>query len=265
MVQSTDFTIRPLTSAEDFLACVALQREAWGDALTDITPPTVLKIVQRVGGVSAGAFAPDGTMLGFVFGITGVERGRIVHWSHMLAVRAQSQNLGIGRQLKQYQRAQVAKTGAHVMYWTFDPLVARNAHLNINVMGALPAEYTRDAYPTMDRGAGTDRLIVAWPIDDQALGAQKERTAAAASDAECLAAPVVNPDPASPMVAARPPKLRVQIPSDISSIIATDSPLAARWRASTRAAFEALFASGYSVAGFVANTGEGRSYYLLAR
>jgi predicted GNAT superfamily acetyltransferase len=258
-------TIRPLTTAEDFLACVAIQREAWGDSLTDITPPTVLKIVQRIGGVSAGAFDADGAMLGFVFGITGVERGRVVHWSHMLAVRAHAQNQGIGRRLKRYQRSVVAETGAHVIYWTFDPLVSRNAHLNISIMGVYAAEYARDVYPTMDRGAGTDRLVVSWPMDDAVLRDRLEETARAAADPAFSEAPIVNPDPGAAIERLRAPRLRVQIPGNFASILASDVPAAARWRANTRAAFEYLLGAGYAVAGFIGTPAQDRCYYLVVR
>src|SRR5260370_38612837 len=126
---TTGMVLRPLVSSADLRACVALQHEAWGEDLIDTTPPTLLKVVQRVGGVSVGAFGTDGTLLGFVFGITGVERGAIVHWSHMLAVRTDMQGHGVGRKLKEFQRHTVARPGVRVIYWTFDPLVARNAHL----------------------------------------------------------------------------------------------------------------------------------------
>ena len=67
----------------------------------------------------------------------GIKGGEIVHWSDMLAVRTSVQNRGIGRRLKEFQRQAVAKLGATVIYWTYDPLVARNAHLNFNVFGAV--------------------------------------------------------------------------------------------------------------------------------
>jgi predicted GNAT superfamily acetyltransferase len=263
--EPSELTIRALRTPADYLACVAIQREVWGEALTDITAPTILKIVQRIGGVSAGAFAPDGSMLGFVFGITGVERRRVVHWSHMLAVRAHVQNQGIGRRLKRFQRAAVAETGAHVIYWTFDPLVSRNAHLNINVMGVYAAEYTRDAYPSMDRGAGTDRLVVSWPMDDAVVRDRLEETARAATDPAFVEAPIVNPDPAAAIERRSEARLRVQIPGNFASLLAADVPAAAQWRANTRAAFEYLLGAGYAVSGFIGTPAHDRCYYLVVR
>ena len=75
-------------------------------------------------------------MLGFVFGMTGVQDGRLVHWSDLLAVRPEARDRGLGRRLKLYQRSLVAELGVTRMLWTYDPLVARNAHLNLNALGA---------------------------------------------------------------------------------------------------------------------------------
>src|SRR4051812_4500327 len=167
-------TIRALASPADYAACVALQRLTWGAGFADVVPASILKVSQRMGGIAAGAFAADGTLLGFVYGLTGVEDGHVVHWSDMLAVRPEAQNLGLGRRLKEFQRDAMKEIGAGVIYWTYDPLVARNAHLNFNVFGVRVVEYVRDMYGSdtgsdLHRGIGTDRLVVGWPVPDDAL------------------------------------------------------------------------------------------------
>src|ERR671914_1083048 len=160
--------IRPLRTTDELMACVELQRATWGETFSDLVPASILKVSQRVGGVTAGAFDAAGRLLGFVFGLTGVERGRVVHWSDMLAVREGARDLGLGRMLKEYQRDVVRSMGGTVIYWTYDPLVARNAHLNFNKLGVCVAEYVEDMYGETDsqlhRGLGTDRFVVAWPV-----------------------------------------------------------------------------------------------------
>jgi len=93
-----------------------------------------------------------------------VKNNEVVHWSHALGVRESARNLGIGRQLKDYQRAELARLGIRSMYWTFDPLIAKNAHFNLNRLGARVVEYVPDMYGTtkspLHHGLATDRFVV---------------------------------------------------------------------------------------------------------
>jgi predicted GNAT superfamily acetyltransferase len=216
---SARFTIRDLATHADYAACVELQRDTWGQGFGDVVPASILQVSQKVGGVAAGAFDAGGRLVGFVYGITGVKDGRIVHWSDMLAVRPEAQNAGLGRRLKEFQRRKVAKAGAELIYWTFDPLQARNAHLNFNVFGVRAEKYVRDMYgentgSDLHRGIGTDRLIVAWPVKEAAL---KKRRAeiAAASKAKNFT--------------------RIEVPRDVTSMLSSDPEQARQWRARNRA------------------------------
>lgn len=262
--------IRPLTTQSDLHACVQLQFETWGQNFRDAVPASILLVSQLVGGVAAGAFDDGGRLVGFVFGITGVDDGAIVHWSDMLAVREEARNSGIGRELKEFQRRAVAKVGARVIYWTYDPLVARNAHLNFNVFGVRVKRYVRDMYGAntgsdLHSGIGTDRLIVAWPVDDGELGAQRAEIAAHAADRRFLEAPIIG-DPES---IAQPDEIgdfaRIPAPADIAALLRSAPAAAARWRHSTRDAFERCFAAGLQVQGFQTDRASRRGFYLLGR
>ncbi len=253
--------LRPLRTQEELRACVRLQKETWGEDFGEIVPPSILKVCQRVGGVAAGAFDEEGRMFGFVFGLTGVERGRIVHWSDMLAVRAEARDLGLGRRLKEYQRDLLLPLGVEVIYWTFDPLVARNAHLNFARLGVEAVEYVEDMYGESDsdlhRGLGTDRLVVGWWI--------RENTAPPRPPidlTEAAAAPLANAPGGAPSDA---PLLRVEIPADIQAVKRASPGAAAAWRRSSRAALVDLLGRGYRVAGFSRDPAAGRSFYLLHR
>ncbi|HEU4628950.1 MAG TPA: GNAT family N-acetyltransferase [Gemmatimonadaceae bacterium] len=262
-------TIRPLTSQADLAACVALQHLTWGEPFAELVPPAILKVTQRLGGVAAGAFADDGALLGFVFGLTGVERGRIVHWSDMLAVRPEWRDHGLGRRLKAWQRDAAAAAGAEVMYWTYDPLVARNAHVNFNRLGVRAHEYVRDMYGESDsplhRGLGTDRLVVAWPL--------REAPAASACPAGCVGelpptlrnAPTIGDVLPAAADGPAPDAVRIAIPLEIHAVLAADPSAAAVWRARTRAAFEWALGRGYGVAGVCRDAEAGRACYVLRR
>src|SRR5215218_5492448 len=173
--QKTDpdgLTFRPLSSVPDFAACVELQRATWGRSFSDIVPLSILKITQKAGGIAAGAFSPEGLLLGFVYGLTGYVDGRLFHWSHMLAVDRAARDLGLGTRLKLYQREILLPTGVEEVRWTFDPLEARNAHLNFNHLGAEVAEYVEEMYAGEEgselfEGIGTDRFILSWKITSE--------------------------------------------------------------------------------------------------
>lgn len=251
----TPTTMRPLQTPAELEACVALQRLTWGERFREVVPVSILRIAARLGGVVAGAFEDD-DLIGFVFGMTGLEAGRLVHWSHMLAVRPDRRDRGVGRALKHFQREVLASTGVERIAWTFDPLVARNAHINLNRLGATVERYERDMYG--DTGSdlhvtGTDRLVVTWPVEG-ALPAPARMPALA------MDAPLVDgmgpPDQGS--------MARIEIPSDIEGMIPRDLGAARGWRASSRVAFQRCLAEGWRVRSFMRDDA-GRCYYLLDR
>lgn len=233
--------IRPLRTAADYAACVELQHLIWGPGAMDTIPPIMLLVSQEVGGIAAGAFDGRGRLLGCVFGLTGMHGGKPAHWSHLLAVRPEARDRGIGRRLKRYQRARLLRLGVATMYWTFDPLVARNAHLNLNRLGARVERYVRDMYGPagegpVDRVIGTDRFVVRWNLRRAASG---------------------TPAP------ARAADLHVTIPPDIHAVRDADPRAARHWRLTTRRALEGALRHGYAVVGFEPDADRPR--YLLAR
>jgi predicted GNAT superfamily acetyltransferase len=256
--------VRRVESQAEYDECVRIQDETWGVGFNESVPGTILRVTQYLGGVTAAAFAPeDGRMLGFVFGMTGVQQGRLVHWSDLLAVRPEARDQGIGRRLKQYQRAQVLRLGVTRMLWTFDPLVARNAHLNLNALGARVAAYVPDMYgadtgSALHRGVGTDRFIVEWDL-------ATERSEAAHSQGPTIAPPaslVVNRvETALVETNDALRELYIAVPEDIQDLIATALERATLWRETTRKAFLWYLERGYRVSGFA--RADGRGYYQL--
>ena len=240
--------------------CVRIERETWGGQFTEAVPSTILRISQEVGGVTAAAFGPDGSMLGFVFGITGVRDGELSHWSDMLAVRADARDMGLGKRLKAYQRDLLLQIGVKTMYWTYDPLVARNAHLNLEQLGARVVEYRTNFYgedtgSVMHAALGTDRFIVRWRLD-----AAPEPPL---ESGDWRSTPLINgtvPDPLPDFT-----RVRIAIPDDIFAVLDTDRAAANRWRATTRQLFTDYLGRGYGVAGFRRSAGADPGTYLLAR
>lgn len=160
--------LRALQGLAEYEAAVRLQQITWGDGFSQRVPTSLLNVAQRIGGVASGAFTPEGELVGFVFGLTGIEGDRLVHWSDMLAVHPDVRRSGLGVALKHHQRRLVQELGVETMYWTTDPLEAGNANLNFNRLGARAVAYHVDFYGSSDSPLHgtlpTDRFLIRWDL-----------------------------------------------------------------------------------------------------
>lgn len=256
--------IRPLTTHDERAEAVRIQEETWGAAFSEKIPAAMLLVAEKTGGVAAAAFAPDDRMLGFVFGVSGVRDGDLVHWSDILAVRADVQGRGIGQALKRYQHERCRALGIRYMNWTYDPFVARNAHLNLNVLGARISAFVPDMYGTgtnspLHGNLGTDRFIVQWPVRDQPVPLPSDPALLAGT--VCVAGPE-SEAPRDALPAA--PSVSVHIPREYASLLAGDPAVARLWRASARRAFAHYLAGGYLVSAFIPAAGDTAAYRLTA-
>ena len=208
-------------------------------------------------------------LLGFVFGLTGVERGKIVHWSDMLAVRPEARNLGLGRRLKEHQRNVVREMGCSVIYWTYDPLIARNAHLNFNRLGVRLAEYVDDMYGVTDSvlhgGIPTDRLVVAWPTHDDEIDQLLANAERAIESLDCQQSPIVTPDfiEGAEGAAILPHCVRVEIPADAEAMLRDAPADAAMWRARVRRDLRWALNAGYTITALSQHRRQARRRLLL--
>ena len=264
-VGSPGVCVRHLESLDDFEACVALQKTIWGADFDAIVPTSMLQVSTHIGGLVIGAFA-DHTLVGFVFGLTGVRGDEIVHWSHMLGVRPDARGMGIGRQLKERQRRTLATRNLTRMLWTFDPLQARNAHLNINRLGVRVTEYVVNTYGTthspLHFGIATDRLIVECPTAPTSKSIQ----ISPALFARPL--PVLTPIPRHgdrvfdgdlPSVAL------VEIPVDVQRVAEESADAMNLWRVTTREHLVWALGHNYRIAALHRDFAAGRAFYLVAR
>lgn len=267
----SEVVIRPLSGVTEREACVALQERVWGPGFADRVPASVLMIARETGGVASGAF-DGGRLVGFVFGITGMRDGHPVHWSDMLAVEPSYRGRGIGFRLKLHQRERLLTAGVRTVQWTFDPLEAGNAYLNLRRLGATATEYRRDAYGTSDSplhaGIGTDRLVAEWAIASDRV-ADRLRTGPPAQperDEGVLNPPVLvgdTPRPSSTIVDPRSETVRVAVPADIQALKRADLATAVEWRRNVRTALEHALEAGYTVVDL--ERGELVARYVLSR
>ena len=153
---------RELTQYTEFREAAALYARVFAYTENEYAlNANLLTALARNGGSAIGAFADDGTLIGFAYGFAGCDTGgALFHYSQAAAVDAAHQGRGVGQALKLAQRDVALRWGQRFMRWTFDPLLSRNAHFNLSSLGAVGIAFERDYYARPD----TDRLVVSWDL-----------------------------------------------------------------------------------------------------
>lgn len=248
--------LRPVVSVPECDALLEVMAATWGDQ--QLVPREMVRALGESGNIPWGAF--DGSSLvGFVLGWAGVDDDGLHVHSHMLAARPDRRHSGVGFALKLAQRAVALGQGITVVRWTFDPLVARNAHLNLHKLGAVVDRFTREFYGVMtdelNRGDRSDRFVVRWNLE-----AEPGPYGAAPGDEP----PVLlrRRDDGSPAVRLDDQSEGlVEIPADHAALRASDPSTAAAWRDAIAEVAEACLAGGSLGIAF----DRGRSAYVFGR
>jgi predicted GNAT superfamily acetyltransferase len=162
---SEPVVIRSCQSMHELEQCVALQKETWGFSDAELVPLRLFIVAQKIGGQVLGAFSGE-DLLGYALAFPGWREGRPYLHSHMLAVRTEQQNSGLGRRIKLYQREDALARGYELIEWTFDPLEIKNAYLNLVRLGAIARRYNENQYgltsSPLQGGLPSDRLVAEW-------------------------------------------------------------------------------------------------------
>ncbi|HTT22432.1 MAG TPA: GNAT family N-acetyltransferase [Candidatus Sulfotelmatobacter sp.] len=157
--------LRQCHGIEEFRACVTLQKEVWNFSDAELVPLRLFVVADKVGGQVIGAFEGS-EMLGFALSVPGTRSGHVYLHSHMLAVRKEHRNAGLGRRMKLMQREDALARGIELIEWTFDPLEIKNAYLNVEKLGAIARRYNINQYgitsSPLQGGLPSDRLIAEW-------------------------------------------------------------------------------------------------------
>jgi predicted GNAT superfamily acetyltransferase len=282
----TAISIRALHTWDEFLAAEELQRRVWQmPDWRDAVPGNLLIAVGKSGGTVLGAFAADGKLIGLAFSFIGLDThavpAKLKHHSHMVAVLPEYRSQGIGIQLKFRQREDALAQHIDFMTWTYDPLQALNANLNLVHLGAIARRYIVNAYGEMtdglNAGVASDRFEVEWWLNaPRVKGCSAGQVQALRWDDLVRAGARqvfhVQIDPRGiPHVEHENEwggeRLLVEIPANVGALKTASLDLAREWRARTREVFQRAFAAGYAASGFVfANQAEHRrAAYVLTR
>ena len=223
--------IRSLISIEDQSMGRAVFDHTWAmDAGTEITP-NLLQAMVHSGAYLSGAFIGN-ECVGAAFAFPATTGGLHLH-SHMTAVLDKYRDRGLGYLLKIDQWHWAKKNNYSHLSWTFDPLVRRNAKLNIVKLGVDISAYHPNFYGDMpdalNAGDESDRLMVSWSTD---LDAPKAREL------------ITNPELSD---------ILIEIPEDIVAIRAKNQSESMKWRRQVREQFMAAFEKNGKVIGFSAN------------
>ena len=200
------------------------------DAGTEITP-NLLQAMVHSGSYLSGAFI-DNKIVGAAFAFPATNGGLHLH-SHMTAVLPEYRDKGVGYALKIDQWRWAKKKDYSHLSWTFDPLVRRNAKLNIAKLGVDISAYFPNFYGDMpdalNAGDESDRLMVSWITDIDAPKARDLITKPETGD------------------------VLIEIPEDIIAIRSKNQSESMKWRRQVREQFLAAFEKNGKVVGFSAN------------
>ena len=117
-------------------------------------------------------------MVGFVHHLAAVRGNEIFGYSHVMAVAKDYQNKGVGARLKWAQRERALREGREFIKWTWDPMQARNAHFNLNRLGATVDTYADNFYGIESSGLPGDRLFATWKLNADRVSALASGSAA---------------------------------------------------------------------------------------
>jgi predicted GNAT superfamily acetyltransferase len=223
--------IKNLESLYDHLLARNIFDQTWAmGSGTEITP-NLLQAMVYSGAYLSGAFI-DEKCVGAAFAFPATTGGLHLH-SHMAAVLDEYRNQGVGYALKIDQWHWAKINSYKKITWTFDPLVARNAKLNLVKLGVDISNYYPNFYGDMpdalNLGDESDRVMAIWKV---------------AGERPVSKSVITNPEKSDNLI---------KIPEDIVAIRSEDISEGLKWRRKVRGEFIRAFENGGKVVGFSKN------------
>lgn len=253
------FVIRDVTDPWKLRELEDVQAFGFGYGEREILPATMFRISAVTGGIVLGAYPADGedsAAIGHAFGFPALVNGEVWHHSHQLAIHPDWRGSGLAVALKQAQRERATAQGLRRMTWTFDPLVARNARLNLGKLGARAVSYHPEWYAlgaNRQTAFPADRLMIEWDLTAPTTA----KAAPSPEGTQVLQADATG-QPVRVAFDADAPQLLAEVPTrDL------EGPEKLAWRLALREILSRYLSLGYVITD-LARDGE-RAFYVLER
>jgi predicted GNAT superfamily acetyltransferase len=271
-----EIKVRAARERSDYDACVEVQRSVWKAADIEVLPAMEMIAATFSGGMTHLAEV-EGRIVAFAFAFPAL-RGRAAHLhSDMVAVIPELQGKGVGVRLKWQQREDALARAIGLITWTFDPMQARNAQLNLRRLGATAAEFLPNFYGVttsdLHHGLPTDRLLARWDlasprVRERAMGGELPRailpTQPRINEVKWQAGWPISSEPRTDL---RHGELLLEIPPDWDTLCQAAPRVAEDWHGKVHRALLAYMGQGYTGVDFVPveELGRRRPIYVLRK
>jgi predicted GNAT superfamily acetyltransferase len=267
--------IRRAASKEDFNACVGVERAVWG---MEVTSSLEMIATTFAGGTVLLAETWGGRVVGFAYAFPAIRGGTAHLHSDVLAVLPDFRKQGVGVRLKWAQREEAVSRGISLITWTFDPLEARNAQLNLRRLGGTASEFLENFYGLTDsalhHGLPTHRLLVKWELKSGRV-VELATSGEPTPTVQAPQLPRINevkwqagwPVSSEPRLDLEEPELLLEIPPDFDIFSQAAPRVAEDWHRKVTAALAHYLSRAYAACDFAPTEERGRRrpFYILRK
>ncbi|WP_332646447.1 GNAT family N-acetyltransferase [Lysinibacillus sp. 54212] len=265
--------VKRLETIEEIEEARQLEREIW--ASESVPPHQIISFINH-GGLIMGAYL-EKELIGFNYSHPAFVEGEVYLYSHMLGIKREFRELGVGELLKLRQKELASDLGYEKCKWTFDPLEARNGYLNFSKLRVYSQKYIPNCYGNLADPFNcllpSDRLLVEWNLNDEDFLRWDIKINELLEGAgplvpwnlSIVGLPILDKDNNfNGKITYLNDAYMLPIPSNFQKIKIESPSLAEDWRYKTRAIFQAMFEQGFIVV-YLKQENEHISQYLFVK
>ncbi|WP_431028270.1 GNAT family N-acetyltransferase [Lysinibacillus sp. LZ02] len=265
--------VKQLKTIEEMEEARQLERDIWA---SECVPIHQITAFIHNGGLVLGAYLKK-ELIGFNYSHAAFVEGECYLYSHLLGIKREFRELGVGELLKLRQKEMAAELGYTKCKWTFDPLEGRNGYLNFTKLRAYAKTYLPNCYGQLhdpfNKALPSDRVMVEWNLNDEDFfrwdtkidELKEEAGEVALWSLSIVGLPILDKDGTfNSEISLLKDAYLLPIPASFQKIKIESPSLAEDWRYKTRTMCQSLFAQGYAVVHLMP-TNEHVSHYLFVK